>query len=67
MSKFNVTSARPAGRGPLATEAVPSGRTHEAGLATHWPLGRDGRDGRGTVTSQKDDGQNRRRCGASRA
>jgi hypothetical protein len=37
MSKFNVTSARPAGRGPLATEAVPSGRTHEAGLATRWP------------------------------
>ena len=31
MSKFNVTSARPAGRGPLATEAVPSGRTHEGG------------------------------------
>ena len=31
MSKFNVTSARSAGRGPLATEAVPSGRTHEGG------------------------------------
>ena len=31
MSKFNVTSARPAGRGLLATEAVPSGRTHEGG------------------------------------
>jgi hypothetical protein len=31
MPKFNVTSARPAGRGPLATEAVPSGRTHEGG------------------------------------
>jgi hypothetical protein len=31
MSKFNVTTARPAGRGPLATEAVPSGRTHEGG------------------------------------
>jgi len=31
MSKFNVTSARPAGRGPLATEAVPSGQTHEGG------------------------------------
>lgn len=31
MSKFNVTNARPAGRGPLATEAVPSGRTHEGG------------------------------------
>jgi TROVE domain len=31
MSKFNVTSARPVGRGPLATEAVPSGWTHEGG------------------------------------
>ena len=31
MSKFNLTSARSAGRGPLATEAVPSGRTHEGG------------------------------------
>jgi hypothetical protein len=31
MSKFNLTSARAAGRGPLATEAVPSGRTHEGG------------------------------------
>ncbi|HEV2255796.1 MAG TPA: TROVE domain-containing protein [Streptosporangiaceae bacterium] len=31
MSKFNLTTARPAGRGPLATEAVPSGRTHEGG------------------------------------
>ena len=31
MSKFNVTTARPAGRGPLATETVPSGRTHEGG------------------------------------
>jgi hypothetical protein len=31
MSKFNVMSARPVGRGPLATEAVPSGRTHEGG------------------------------------
>jgi TROVE domain-containing protein len=31
MSKFNVTSARPVGRGPLAAEAVPSGRTHEGG------------------------------------
>jgi hypothetical protein len=31
MSKFNVTSARSAGHGPLATEAVPSGRTHEGG------------------------------------
>jgi hypothetical protein len=31
MSKFNVTSARSAGRGPLATKAVPSGRTHEGG------------------------------------
>ncbi len=26
-----------------------------------------GRGGRGTVTSQKDDGQNHRRCGTSRA
>lgn len=31
MSKFNLTTARAAGRGPLATEAVPSGRTHEDG------------------------------------
>jgi TROVE domain len=31
MSRFNVKSARPTGRGPLATEAVPSGRTHEGG------------------------------------
>ena len=31
MSKFNLKFARPAGRGPLATEAVPSGRTHEGG------------------------------------
>ncbi len=31
MSKLNVRSARPAGRGPVATEAVPSGRTHEGG------------------------------------
>ena len=29
MSKFNVMSARPVGRGPLVTEAVPSGQTHE--------------------------------------
>jgi hypothetical protein len=39
MSKFNVTSARPAGRGPLATEAVPSGRTHEGGTGSHGTLG----------------------------
>ena len=31
MSRFNVRFARPTGRGPLATEAVPSGRTHEGG------------------------------------
>jgi len=31
MPKFNVKFARSAGRGPLATEAVPSGRTHEGG------------------------------------
>jgi hypothetical protein len=31
VSKFNLTTARPVGRGPLATEAVPSGRTHEGG------------------------------------
>ena len=31
MSRFNVKFARSAGRGPLATEAVPSGRTHEGG------------------------------------
>jgi hypothetical protein len=31
MSKFNMTSARAVGRGPLATEATPSGRTHERG------------------------------------
>ena len=31
MSKFNVRFARSAGRGPLATEAVPSGLTHEGG------------------------------------
>jgi hypothetical protein len=31
MSKFNVKFARSAGRGPLATEAVPSGPTHEGG------------------------------------
>jgi hypothetical protein len=31
MSKFNTTTTRPAGRGPLVTEAVPSGKTHEGG------------------------------------
>ena len=31
MSRFNVKFARSAGRGPLATEAVPSGQTHEGG------------------------------------
>ena len=31
MSKFNRTFARPAGRGQLATETVPSGLTHEGG------------------------------------
>ena len=31
MSKFNLKFARAAGRGPLATEAVPSGRTYEGG------------------------------------
>jgi len=31
MSRFNVRLARPTGHGPLATEAVPSGRTHEGG------------------------------------
>jgi hypothetical protein len=31
VSRFNVKFARSAGRGPLATEAVPSGRTHEGG------------------------------------
>jgi TROVE domain-containing protein/VWA domain-containing protein len=31
VSKFNLKFARSAGRGPLATEAVPSGRTHEGG------------------------------------
>jgi TROVE domain len=31
VSRFNVKFARPAGRGPLATEPVPSGRTHEGG------------------------------------
>jgi hypothetical protein len=31
MSRFNVRFARSAGRGPLATEAVPSGQTHEGG------------------------------------
>jgi hypothetical protein len=31
VSKFNVRFARSAGRGPLATEAVPSGLTHEGG------------------------------------
>jgi hypothetical protein len=31
MSKFNQTFARPAGRGPMATETVPSGQTHEGG------------------------------------
>ena len=31
MSKFTRKFARPAGRGPLATEAVPSGLTHESG------------------------------------
>ena len=37
----------------------------EAGLASRWPWG--GSRGRGTVTSQKDDGQSYRRCGTSRA
>jgi hypothetical protein len=42
VSKFDVRSAGPTGRGPLETEAVPSGRTHErgagieAGLAARW-------------------------------
>ena len=31
MSRFNMKFARSAGRGPLATEAVPSGQTHEGG------------------------------------
>ena len=31
MSKFNTSIARPAGRGPLRTEATPTGRTHEGG------------------------------------
>jgi hypothetical protein len=31
MSRFNVKFARSTGRGPLATEAVPSGWTHEGG------------------------------------
>lgn len=31
MSKYNRVTARAAGRGPLATEATPSGMTHEGG------------------------------------
>ena len=31
MSRFNMKFARSAGRGPLATEAVPAGQTHEGG------------------------------------
>ena len=32
MSKFNTRSARPAaGRGPVAAQPTPSGRTHEGG------------------------------------
>jgi hypothetical protein len=36
MSRFNVKFARSAGRGPLATEAVPSGQTHEGGTGCAW-------------------------------
>jgi hypothetical protein len=31
MSRFNLKFARSAGRGPLATEVVPAGQTHEGG------------------------------------
>ncbi|WP_017596497.1 TROVE domain-containing protein [Nocardiopsis potens] len=31
MSKFNTAAARPAGRGPLAADPLPSGRTHQGG------------------------------------
>jgi hypothetical protein len=46
-------------------ECVGAGRTGQPLLDRTVCAGRS--RGRGTVTSQKDDGQNRRRCGASRA